>query len=200
MRSDWCVVVRPRDTASTAEVERLGALFRAGVAPLDVTFEGADVLVLVADASSLSPVEAAVSDVLMSHDLGDAIVTPLPIGRWDEKLGRYLIVDARAPAHPAEWTDEVRWAVTVRPTSVFDWRAVRAALNERGRPMLRESSHEIDVAARDEADARTLIADLLRLPAVDSAEAVPMSWFRRWRVRQQLFGNYSDGGDPSQPG
>src|SRR6476660_1857010 len=112
MRGDWCVVVRPRDTASAAEVGRLGALFRAGVAPLDVTFEGVDVLVLVADASSLSPVEAAVSDLLVSHALADAIVKPLPIGRWDEKLGRYLIVDAGTPADSAEWKDEVRWAVT----------------------------------------------------------------------------------------
>jgi hypothetical protein len=94
---------------------------------------------------------------------------------------------------------ETRWAVNVEPASAFAWRELRADLERRGRRRLHETDHAIEVGARDEADAQALAADLVELDFVRSAEPRPLSWFQRWRVREQELGNYEGFRDPTQP-
>lgn len=138
---------------------------------------------------------------LAKKALTSAVVTPFPVGRWDEGLGRYLVVHlaAAVSAHPAVAGDQIGWLVSIRPASVFDWRAARAALAERGRATLRETEQGIEVGARDKRDAQELIRDLAEVPAIGMADAHPLGRLRRWRVRQQLLGNYADFADPTEP-
>jgi hypothetical protein len=135
------------------------------------------------------------------RQLTEAVVWPLPVGRFDSALGNYLIVDVRnqISAEPVIRADEIGWAVAVRPATAFDWQAARAALESRGRVTIRESGDLIEVGARDERDARRLIADLTTVECVGGATARRLGWLRRWRARQQLLGNYAGDRDPTQP-
>lgn len=139
--------------------------------------------------------------MLAKKALTSAVVTPFAVGYWDTSLGRYLVVDLNraVAAPPAVPADQINWLVAVRPASVLDWRAARAALAERGRTTLRETEQGIEVGARDERDAQELINDLARVFAVGATNAQRLGRFRRWRIRQQLLGNYSDFVDPIGP-
>jgi len=165
-----------------------------------VGLSSSDVLVLVAEQRNLDRAQAAIMARLARQDLASAVVTPCPVGRWDPSLARYLIAsDPTVERDPVVPADEMHWLVAVRPASPFDWRATRAALAARGRTTLRETGESIEVGARDEDDALDLIAELSEVPAVGGAEAERLGWFRRWRVRQQLIGNYSGISDPTLP-
>jgi hypothetical protein len=195
------LVVRPAETASADEQKRLSAVFSTSKPPFEGQREGEAFLVFVGEREMLNRVEAAVMRTLAKNALAPTVVTPLPVGRWDEALDRYLVVDITAArlAQPAVLADQIGWLVCVRPASAFDWRATRAALMERGRTTLRETEQGIEVGAHDEADAQELIRDLATVSAVRTAEARPLGRLRRWKVRQQLLGNYSDFADPTQP-
>ena len=63
MSGDWCLVVRPRQTASAAEIDGLSATVRAEEGRLQLTRENDDILVVVADASWLSQTETAMRSI-----------------------------------------------------------------------------------------------------------------------------------------
>ena len=65
--------------------------------------------------------------------------------------------------------------------------------------MIGETERRIDVGASSEGDAHDLAAELSGLSAVGDADASRLGWFRRWRIRQQLLGNYAEMRDPTQP-
>ena len=94
---------------------------------------------------------------------------------------------------------QARWAVRIEPASAFVWRELRAELERRGRRRFRETDHAIEVGARDEPDARLLAAELGGLDVIRSAQPRALSWFERWRLREQELGNYEGMLDPTQP-
>jgi hypothetical protein len=197
---EWCVVVRPAETASAAQRQRLKELLRRGRDEFEWQAEGTDTFALVPAREELERVEGELIRLLSRNRLASAVVTPFPIGRWYERLGRYVVPTTTwVASDPVLEPDEIGWLVSVRPASAFDWRAARVALAERGRTTIRESDGGFEVGARDEVDARALIAELNIVPAVGSAEAQQLGWFRRWRMRQQLLGNYAGIDDPAMP-
>jgi hypothetical protein len=201
MAKKWCIVVRPADTASSAQIQSIGAAFTQHASRLDWRREGTDWLIHVDALDDRAVGEPAVSALLGECGLTSAVVSPFPIGRWYENLRRYVISgdDAHAlPSEPAVPADEITWGVFVRPASAFDWQPIRAELARRGRVRLDETDDAVEVGACDEADAQQLIADLLTLPTVAGADASRLGRWRRWRVRQQLLGNYEGVRDPSQ--
>lgn len=201
MLGEWCLVVRPSETASLDQGCRVATIVESG--QLGITWErrGSDFLVRVADAESLAPTERKIRHALERHQLTEAVVWPLPMGRFDSALGDYLIVDVRdqIPVEPVIAADEIRWAVAVRPASAFDWRAARATLEKRGRLTISESADLIEVGARDERDASSLVAELTAIECIGDATARRLGWLRRWRVRQRLLGNYAGDRDLTQP-
>jgi hypothetical protein len=201
MSTKWCIVVRPTATASSAQVKSIAASFTRHGTRLDWRREGTDWLIHTDALDDPKAGEPAVTALLNRRGLESAVVTPFPIGRWSENLGRYIISGDDGyslPNEPAVPADEITWVVFVRPTSAFDWRPMRAELAQRGRTTLGETDEAVEVGARDESDARDFIAEVLKLPTVASADARPLTWLRRWKVRQQLIGNYEGPLDPTQ--
>jgi hypothetical protein len=139
---------------------------------------------------------------LAAFDLAECVPDPLPIEHWDERRERYVDPFGAAedePVPPAVEPDEIRWAVAVEPSSVFEMRNLREELRLRRRPELRETKLGVEVGASDEADARTLAKQLEGLPVVGSVSVRRLGWFRRWQVREHLEGNYAGVVDPTQP-
>jgi hypothetical protein len=197
---EWCVVVRPAVTASADERRRLRELFSAQSRQFDWTRQGDDVLVLVTDRTGLERVEADLMRVLRRRRLALAVEKPFPVGRWYPSISQYVVPPvATVLVDPLLDATELGWGVSVRPASAFDWRAARAALAERGRSTIGETEFGFDVGARDETDAHDLIAELANVTAIGHLDARPLSFLRRWRVRQHLLGNYSGIDDPSIP-
>jgi hypothetical protein len=195
----WCIVVRPADTASAAQRESLAKAF-ARRSDLDWGRHGSDWRVRTKTLDDPHTGEPAVTGLLTRADLLSAVVSPFPVGRWNDNLSNYIVVDdePEGPPDPVVPPEEIAWGVSVRPVSAFDWRAMKAELVQRGRITIRESGQSIEVGARDESDAQTLIDELIRLPSVGAAEGQPLGRIRRWKVQQQLLGNYEGMGDPSQ--
>jgi hypothetical protein len=144
----------------------------------------------------------------LKHDLAafgfaENVPDPIPIERWDEKQERY-VDSSGAPEHerlPAALEPyEIRWAVAVEPSSVFETRKLLEELRNRRRHEIGETKSGVEVGARDEADARALCDELGRLPIVGSVSARKLSWFDRWQVREHLAGNYTGPPDPTQSG
>jgi hypothetical protein len=128
-------------------------------------------------------------------ELGLSGLLELPeIEYWDEEQFSY-VSPAEAERLP-ELTD-VQWLVTVEPASIFDWRPTREELARRNRPVVAESQRALSVPAESEQDALELVAALERVPGIGRATAKKLGWFRRWWLRERLFGNY--GGAPSGP-
>jgi hypothetical protein len=76
---------------------------------------------------------------------------------------------------------------------------LRAELTEQGRQEIGTSESHIEVGARDPSDADALIAALREKALIRDAVVKPLGRYRRWRVRQQLLGNYGGVSDPTQP-
>lgn len=140
---------------------------------------------------------------LAAFDLAGSVPDPLPIEHWDEGQERY--VDSKGMPEPDEAPppavepDQIRWAVAVEPSSVFELRKLREELRARRRQEIGETQRGVEVGAREEADARALSEELEKLPVVGSVSARKLSWFGRWQVREHLVGNYAGSVDPTQP-
>jgi len=148
----------------------------------------------------------AIMHALAESEVAEAVVVPLPMGRWDRDEETYVFEDLddddeETPERPEPVVplDQIGWAVSVYPRSVFDWTEARAEVVRRGRTILRETDHAIEVASRDEQDASQLIADLGAVPVIRRAEGERLGWFRRWQIREQFLGNYAGTSDPTQP-
>src|SRR6266700_7164271 len=96
MARKWCIVVRPADTASSAQIQSISAAFTQYGSRLDWRREGNDWLILVDALDDPSVGESAVRKFLDQCGLASAVVSPFPIGHWYETLGRYVISDADA--------------------------------------------------------------------------------------------------------
>jgi hypothetical protein len=193
MSRKWCIVVRPSDTASSGQVRAIADTFAVAAESLEWQREGTDWRVYVDELDDPDGGEAAVVQMLSQADLLSAVDTPFPVGLWFESLGNYVIGESAESGpvqDPAVPGNEVTWIVSVRASSAFDWNAMRAELAQRGRTTVRETDSAVDVAARDETDANELVAELLMLPTVGSANAKPLSKLGRWKVREQMLGNY----------
>jgi hypothetical protein len=95
---------------------------------------------------------------------------------------------------------EIRWAVALEPSSVFETRKLLEELRNRRRHEIGETKSGVEVGARDEADARALCDELGRLPTVGSISARKLGWLDRRQVREHLAGNYTGPPDPTEPG
>jgi hypothetical protein len=199
MEREWCLVIRPASTASSNQKRLLRRFVERPGERLAWGRQGDDLLALVSGREGLPSVEIELMRLLAGKNLSGAVVNPLPIGRWNENLARYVIASPSPPRPDAVVSgDEIAWVVAVSPASPFDWLAVREVLSERGRTTVRETDATIEVGALDESDALNLIAELSEVEAISGATAQHLGWFRRWRVRQQMVGNYTSQ-DPTQP-
>jgi hypothetical protein len=115
----------------------------------------------------------------------------------DEERSLYVDRDDEPPV-PEIDPEDIRWAVSVTPHDVFVERRLREELRGRGRTVIQDDPVAVVVGARDEGDAKALLADLESLTEVRSAEAIELAWFARWKVRQRLLGNYAER-DITQP-
>ena len=144
---------------------------------------------------------------LAAFDLAGSVPDPLPIEHWDEKQERYVDSKGMPETAPDEALspvvepDQIRWAVAVEPSSIFELRKLREELRARRRQEIGETKHGhgFEVGARDEADARALSEELETLPFVGSVSARKLGWFARWQVREHFAGNYAGSVDPTQP-
>lgn len=192
---EWCLPVQISSLALNQEADLVQLALE--MASFDVDREGETLFCYVDAPHSPKKARKMIHQVLADSDVAHAIATPVRILKWDE--GRLVYVDPDAP--PPEPTPEldpweIRWAVAVTPTDVFVEQRVRSELERRGRSLIDITDPNLVVGAKDEADARALVADLEGIPQVASAEARKLGWFARWQVRQRLLGNY--GTDLSQ--
>ena len=93
---------------------------------------------------------------------------------------------------PDPWSDLEEFAWEVRLRFKTDWEMFRLAdeLRGEGLPVL-EGWNRCLVALPDEETARER-AEALRLDAPRAdIEVRPLSRFRKWQIRQRLYGNYA---------
>jgi hypothetical protein len=95
MPRTWCVVVRPAETASSAQVAHLGELFSGEGSGLDCGQVGGEWHVYVDELDDRTSGEPAVVNLLTASDLSQAVVMPLPIGRWFENQKRYVVSEGQ---------------------------------------------------------------------------------------------------------
>lgn len=169
---------------------------------LDVDREGNRVYCYVHASHNPRRVRKELLHQLAAFDLAGSVPDPLPIEHWDER--QELWVDSKGmpdpdDAPPAVEPDQIRWAVAVEPSSVFELRKLREELRARRRQEIGETKRGVEVGARDKPDARALSEELEKLPVVGSVSARKLGWFGRWQVREHLVGNYAGSRDPTQP-
>jgi hypothetical protein len=169
---------------------------------LDVDREGDRVYCYVDARHNPKRVRKELLHQLAAFDLAESVPDPLPIEHWDERQECW--VDSKGmpdpdDVPPAVGPDQIRWAVAVEPSSVFELRKLREELRGRRRQEIGDTKRGVEVGARDEADARALSEELEKLPVVGSVSARKLGWFGRWRVREHLVGNYASSLDPTQP-
>jgi hypothetical protein len=165
----------------------------------DFDRDGDEFFVYVDEPHSARRTEKAVMHVLAERGVADRVAEPLPIGRWHENAHLYVFPGAEPDPEPVVPADEIGWVVVVRPASAFEWRPLRSALEHLGRTTIRETEHAIEVGARDEEDVDALRVALANVDCAGQTEARLLTWFQRWRLREQLLGNYSGEFDPTQP-
>ncbi len=200
MSRESCIIVRAARTATYDQRE----LIRLAIAMRDPAFDydrDCDDMVVFVDAPhSVTRTKKAIMHALAESEVADAVITPPPVGVIEPGDDGYTYRDwfdepvAPEPAVPA---DEITVGVTLKPASPFQWHALRDELAALGRQVIGDSDSNIEIGARSASDADELIADLKMKSLIRAAEAEPLGRFRRWRVRQQLLGNYA-GVDPTQ--
>jgi hypothetical protein len=168
--------------------------------PLDVDHEGDLVYCYGEDPDDPERTRQYVLEMLAPDGFGDVVETR--IERWDE--ARHNYVDTSEPTSSPDPREldpyEIAWTVVV-DADAFHERELMQTLDELRRPVLgRSKNGALRVAASDASDAEALRAALTALTSVRAATAVPLSRFGRWRVREQLAGNYASGGDQLSSG
>jgi hypothetical protein len=202
---EWCLVVRPKEDATADERQLIDLALAMREPSFDFERDGADVLVFGDAKHSVVRLEKAVLHTLAESGVAGAVIVPLWVGRWDGKGDGYVFPawigerQATAEREPVVSPDEIRWSVSLAPRTAFEWQELRDALRALGRLKLSEDDHRLEVGARDHLDAQALLAELRAASLIRDGEAKPMTRFRRWRVRQQLLGNYVGAGDPTIP-
>jgi hypothetical protein len=192
---EWCIPLQVSPLASGQEAELVELALRMAGIEFDV--EGDRLFCFVDAPHSPKRVRKKILHVLHQSDVTGAILTPVSILAWDEARSLYVDPDDEPPL-PEIDPGDIRWAVSVTPRDVFVERRLREELRGRGRTVIQDDPVEVVVGARDEGDAKALIADLESLPEVRNAEAAELGWLARWKVRQRLLGNYAER-DITQP-
>jgi hypothetical protein len=173
---------------------------------LDVDREGDRVYCYVDAPHNPRRVRKELLHQLAAFDLAGSVPDPLPIEHWDERQERYVDSKGMPETAPEEALapvvepDQIRWAVAVEPSSIFELRKLREELEARRRQEIGETQRGFEVGARDEADARALSEELETLPFVGSVSARKLGWLARWQVREHLAGNYAGPPNPTEPG
>jgi len=138
--------------------------------------------------SSLRRELKAARRTLAHFNLADQVVGRPRIERWNDELSEYVSLDdseEREPLHDA------RVLVRVEVETVFGCRAVREELERLARPVVREENRAVETVAADSDEAAELASVLERLPEVAAVTSHVLGRYRRWRMRQKLFGNYA---------
>ena len=162
MAREWCIAVRPAQEASADDVRRLGDAFGNELPGSDCQRVGDEWRVYFGPEGA-GRGEDKIRQMLVRCGLLSAVETPFRVGRWFERSGAYVFgaQEREILTAPVISPAEITWAVSVRPATAFDWRAVRATLAATGRLTLEETDLAIEVGALDEVDATDLVDALL---------------------------------------
>ena len=143
-------------------------------------------------------------DVIGQELVSARVQANILLSRWNPGAGQWqapsLPIDPVPEPLPDPWADvdEFAWEVRLRFHHESDAARVAHELEEQGAAVL-EGWKRCLVALPDEATARTR-AEQLRAAAPRAViEVRPLSRYRRWQIRQQVFGNYA-GRDPGEGG
>lgn len=117
--------------------------------------------------------------------------------RWQEPS---LPVETPSTPLPDAWSalDEFAWEVRLR--FEIDWEMFRLVdgLRDEGLAVL-EGWKCCLIALPDEATARRRAEELRKAAPRAELEVRPLSRFRKWQIRQRVFGNYAEGADVGGP-
>jgi hypothetical protein len=171
--------------------------------PFDYDEDRDDIIVYINAPHSIERVERAIMQALAQSDVAGAVLRPFPVGKAVEADGGYTFErwfdEPPSPPEPAVPADQIAFAVSLTPTSAFGWRALREELAAQGRQVIGESNSAIEVGARDASDAEALISGRREKSLIRTSALKRLGSIRRWRVREQLLGNYAGDRDPTQP-
>jgi hypothetical protein len=112
--------------------------------------------------------------------------------------GNYGAVVTPSP-EPVVQPQDIHWAVRVTPSSFTQWTPLRKEVVESGHFILGEDDRSLEIGARDEGDATSVLELLREKGLIRTGETRHLGRLRRWRIRQALMGNYGGTPDPSQP-
>lgn len=198
---DWCFVI---DATSPRAAKQIGDALRPQGLDIDVEKHDARVWCFTDSEESARGAAKSAQTYLLAESLWEgAIQRPPSVRVWSET--RHTYVD---PEHPEEdpdsgevWIDsdldpgDIRWRVRIELESVFEFRRVRRQLPELRRPVIGTGNRTIDLGARDQADAASVAGAARRFDGVSTVSVHTVGGrLRRWWLRQELAGNYLDGG------
>jgi hypothetical protein len=95
---------------------------------------------------------------------------------------------------PAEWAelDDAAWEIRLTLGDYAEAQHVTERLRRNGAPVISRGWKQIMVGVDSEAAARQKAAELRLLARGGEIEVRPLSWYRRWLLRQGMVGNYAD--------
>jgi hypothetical protein len=85
MSREWCTVVRPRDSAGDDRTETIDLALQMREPTFDFDHSDGDFFVYVEAPHSVKRTEKALLHTLAASGVADAVVTPLPVGRWNDE-------------------------------------------------------------------------------------------------------------------
>ena len=126
------------------------------------------------------------------------------LSRWNPGAARWqapsLPLDPVPESLPDAWSelDEFAWEVRLRFET--DWEVLRLVdeLRSEGLAVL-EGWRRCLVALPDQTAARELAERLQQAAPRAEREVRPLSRFRKWQIRQRVYGNYAQGADIGGP-
>ena len=128
----------------------------------------------------------------------------IALSRWNPGAERWqepsLPIDPVSEPLPDPWSDldEFAWEVRLRFDTDREMFRLLAQLREDGVAVL-EGWKRCLVALRDETTARARAEELRRAAPRAAIEVRPLSRFRKWQIRQRVYGNYAKGADTGGP-
>lgn len=140
---------------------------------------------------------AEAEDVLRERLESHRVRADLELTRWNAGEERWQspllpVQPPRAPL-PDEWStlDEMAWEVRMRFEHQWEADQLLHELRKKDAPAVGGWKRCL-VVLPDEATARQRAAELRLAAPLAEMEVRPLSRFRRWLIRQKLFGNYGD--------
>ena len=124
MSREYCIRVTPVPDASSDQRRTIAYAFTMHEPKFDYEDDGPGWRVYADAPRNPKGVAKTVMRVLHKSGVSNAVVTPLPIGRWSEAAEVYEFPGEPAATNAAVAPNQIGWGVVVRASNAFEWKTL----------------------------------------------------------------------------